>query len=241
MAAGLNPLLGYAAGALTILSPCVLPLVPIVLGAAAQKHRLGPVALAAGLVISFTGVGFVLAVAGDALGIDNELVRNIGAVVLLLVGLALLVPRATHAFERIAAPLAGWAGRRQQGAERFGLAGQALIGALLGLIWSPCVGPTLGAATVLAAQGENLGAVAATMGAFGLGIASVLLLLAFATRSFMSRSRGKLLSAGSKGKFILGALVAAVGLFILTGLDRRAEAAIVQSSPDWLTELTTKF
>ena len=58
----LNPLLAYAAGALTILSPCVLPLVPIVLGSAAQRHRLGPLALAAGLVGSFTIVGFAVAV-----------------------------------------------------------------------------------------------------------------------------------------------------------------------------------
>lgn len=70
MSNALNPVLAYAAGALTILSPCVLPLVPIVLGSAAQRHRFGPLALATGLVISFSLTGFALATVGEAAGID---------------------------------------------------------------------------------------------------------------------------------------------------------------------------
>ena len=149
----LNPVLAYAAGALTILSPCVLPLVPIVLGSAGQNHRYGPLALAAGLVLSFTGVGFALATVGAASGFDGDWVRYFGAALLLLAGIALLVPKLQYWLQGAAAPLSAWASERQSGLERFGLAGQFGIGALLGLVWSPCVGPTLGAATVLAAQG----------------------------------------------------------------------------------------
>lgn len=239
MDAGLNPVLGYAAGALAILSPCVLPLVPIVLGSAAQKHKYGPLALAAGLVVSFTGVGFAVATLGESAGLDGDAVRIFGAVLLLIVGAALIIPGVQHAAERIAAPLMRWAGEKQAGLERFGLFGQAGIGVLLGLVWSPCVGPTLGAATVLAAQGQNLGQVALVMAAFGAGIASVLLLLAFATRGFLTRWRGKLMTAGGNGKRVLGGLVVAVGLLILTGGDRMFEAAVVAHSPDWLTDFTT--
>lgn len=235
----LNPLLGYAAGALTILSPCVLPLVPIVLGSAAQKHRLGPLALAAGLVASFTITGFLLAVLGASAGFDGEIVRLFGAAILALSGLVLVVPRLQTAVTNAAAPLASWAGRQQDGLERFGLAGQAAIGALLGLVWSPCVGPTLGAATALAAQGQDLGQVAAVMLAFGLGIASVLLVLAFATRSVIAKWRGRLMSTGSRGKQALGAILVLVGLFVITGVDRQAERIIVAASPDWLISATT--
>jgi len=236
-----NPLLAYAAGALTILSPCVLPLVPIVLGSAAQKHRFGPLALAAGLVVSFTATGFVIATAGEALGIDSDVVRLVGAVLLLLIGLALIVPYFQRFAERIAAPLANWAGQRQAGLERFGLIGQAGIGVLLGLVWSPCVGPTLGAATVLAAQGQDLGEVGVVMAAFGLGIASVLLILALAARSVIARWRGRLMSAGSGGKKALGALIIAVGLLIVTGTDHLIEGAVLNASPQWLTDLTTSI
>ena len=239
MADALNPALAYAAGALTILSPCVLPLVPIVLGSAAQTHRYGPLALAGGLVVSFTLVGFAVATLGSSLGFDSDLIRMGGAVVLLLVGLALFVPRVQAAVERALAPLANWASARQAGLERFGLTGQVGIGVLLGLVWSPCVGPTLGAATVLAAEGKDLGAVAFVMLAFGLGIASVLLVIALAARGVIARWRGRMMQAGGQGKRVLGALVIVVGVLILTGADRVFEGYVVQASPDWLTNLTT--
>lgn len=237
--ADLNPLLGFAAGALTILSPCVLPLVPIVLGSAAHAHRWGPLALAAGLVVSFTATGFLVATVGVAAGLDGEMLRTAGAVMLLAAGIALLVPHVQTAITRAATPLADWANAKQAGMERFGLAGQAAIGALLGLVWTPCVGPTLGAATALAAQGTDLAAVAITMGAFGLGIASVLLVLALATRTMLSRWRGRMMAAGGSGKRVLGALLSVVGVLILTGTDRMIEGLLVEASPDWLIDLTT--
>ena len=239
MADTLSPLLAFGAGALTILSPCVLPLVPIVLGSAAQQHRYGPLALAAGLVASFTIVGFAVATLGAASGFDAEIVRVFGAVLLALAGIFLLVPAAQALLTRAATPLADWANQRQAGLERFGLAGQAAIGVLLGLVWSPCVGPTLGAATVLAAQGENLGQVAFVMFAFGLGIAAVLLIIAFASRAFLTRWRGKLMSAGGRGKRALGGLLLVVGVMIFTGFDRILEGLLVSASPEWLTDLTT--
>lgn len=241
MSSALNPLLAYGAGALTILSPCVLPLVPIVLGSAAQKHRFGPLALAAGLVVSFTGTGFLVAAFGESLGIDSEIVRFAGAILLVLIGLVLLIPALQHVAERAAAPLANWASRQSGSLDRFGLAGQAGIGLLLGLVWSPCVGPTLGAATILAAQGQDLGEVALVMAAFGLGIASVLLVIALAARGVIARWRGRMLSAGSGGKKLLGVLVIAVGVMIVTGVDRLIEALVVSNSPTWLIDLTTSI
>lgn len=239
MADALNPLLAYAAGALTILSPCVLPLVPIVLGSAAQAHRHGPLALAAGLVGSFTITGFLLATVGATSGFDGDWVRIFGATMLMLAGIVLLLPQFQSLVTRATTPLANWANAKQAGLERHGLAGQAAIGVLLGLVWSPCVGPTLGAATVLAAQGENLTVVAITMAAFGLGIASVLVVLAVATRSMMARWRGKLLSTGAAGKRVFGGLLMIVGVLIFTGGDKMLEGILVAASPDWLVDLTT--
>ena len=237
----LSPVLAYAAGALTILSPCVLPLVPIVLGSAAQAHPRGPLALAGGLVASFTLTGFLLATLGAASGFDGDWVRLLGAALLIAAGLALVVPAAQGLLTRAATPLADWANARKAGMERYGLAGQAAIGVLLGLVWSPCVGPTLGAATVLAAQGENLAMVALTMAAFGLGIASVLLVLAFATRSLLAQWRGRLMSAGGTGKRVLGGLLMVVGVLIMTGSDKLIEGVLVSASPDWLVDLTTSI
>ena len=170
----------------------MLPLVPVVLGSAAQKHRLGPVALALGLIISFTLVGFVLAVFGTKLGVTAEQVRKVGAAILIVAGAYLAHPALQDQVAVRAAPLVAWAGDRQLVIEGSGLHGQFGIGALLGVVWSPCVGPTLGAAIALAAQGRDLGSVALTMAAFGTGIAAALLAIAFLGRSLFNRVRGTL-------------------------------------------------
>lgn len=112
---------------------------------------------------------------------------------------------------------------------------------MLGVVWSPCVGPTLGAASVLAARAENLAVVALTMFAFGIGAALPLCAIGLISREALSRWRSRLLAAGSLGKLLMGATLVAVGTLILTGLDKRVETALVDASPAWLTELTTRF
>ncbi|MCL6683036.1 cytochrome c biogenesis CcdA family protein [Sphingomonas alba] len=235
----LSPILAFGAGSLTILSPCVLPLVPVVLGSAAQKHRLGPVALALGLIISFTLVGFVLAVFGTKLGVTAEQVRKVGAAILILAGAYLAHPALQDQVAVRAAPLVAWAGDRQLAIDGSGLHSQFGIGALLGVVWSPCVGPTLGAAIALAAQGRDLGSVALTMAAFGTGIAAALLVIAFLGRSLFNRVRGSLSGTAKSGKTILGWVLLAVGIAILTGVDRLIEAAFLAHAPDWLIAITT--
>ena len=84
--------LALLAGVLSTLSPCVLPLVPIVLGTAASEHRLGPVALALGVAISFTAIGLFVATVGFSVGLDGEVFRTAAAAVLFCLGVVLMVP-----------------------------------------------------------------------------------------------------------------------------------------------------
>jgi cytochrome c-type biogenesis protein len=233
--------LAFLAGVLTVLSPCVLPLLPIVLGAAASQHRLGPLALAGGLALSFTAIGLFVATIGFAAGLDTGVFRTVSAVVLIGVGLVLLVPRLQEQFALAAAPVSNWAGDYADNFTPGGLAGQFGLGLLLGAVWSPCVGPTLGAASVLAAKGENLPQVALTMLAFGVGAALPLLLLGILSREALMRWRSRLMEGGKAGKTALGLILVAVGLLVATGLDKRLEAILVEASPDWLTQLTTRF
>lgn len=233
--------LAFLAGALSVLSPCVLPLLPIVLGTAASEHRLGPAALAAGLAISFTAIGLFVATMGFAAGLDTGVFRTVSAILLIAVGVVLLVPRLQEQFAVAAGPVSQWAGGYLDGFAATGLAGQFGLGVLLGAVWSPCVGPTLGAASLLAAKGENLGHVALTMLAFGIGAALPLMLLGFVSRDAMMRWRGRLMETGKAGKALLGVLLVTVGLLVATNVDKRLETILVDASPDWLTELTTRF
>lgn len=229
------------AGVLSVLSPCVLPLLPIVLGAAAAEHRWAPVALAAGVAISFTVLGLFVSTVGFAIGLDAALFRVVAAVLLLTVGIVLLVKPLQVRLATAGSPVGNLIEETFGNFSTQGVGGQFMLGLLLGAVWAPCVGPTLGAASVLAAQGENLGQVAATMALFGLGAALPLLLMGLVSREAMARWRGRLLDAGSAGKSVLGVLLVAVGLLILTGLDKSIEAALVAASPDWLTALTTRY
>lgn len=234
-------LFAVLAGLLSTLSPCVLPLLPIVLGAAVGEHRLGPVALAAGVALSFVAIGMFLATAGYALGLDAAIFRKLSASLLLAIGLVLMIPRLSAGFAVAAGPVGGWAQSRFGNFETGGLKGQFALGLLLGAVWSPCVGPTLGAASVLASQGKDLGQVAVVMAAFGVGAALPLLALGVLSREAMMKFKSRLLDAGKGGKIFLGALLALFGVLILTGLDKSLETAIVENSPAWLTELTTRF
>jgi cytochrome c-type biogenesis protein len=241
MTALLNPALAFAAGALTIFSPCVLPLVPIVLGSAGQRHKAGPFALCAGLVLSFTLFGFAIAALGNGLTLDPEHVRQTGAVLMIAAGLLLWSARAQAVLARLASPLANWAQKRQSGLDRFGLVGQALIGILLGMIWIPCVGPTLGAATVLAGQGKDLAQAAFVMVSYAAGISAVLLVIAVAARGLLKRWNPKILSGALLGKSILGGLLILVAILVLTGVDHVIEGFILSASPEWLIDLTTRI
>ena len=233
--------LAFLAGVLSVLSPCVLPLLPVVLGTAQSEHRLGPVALASGLAVSFTIIGLFVATIGFAIGLDTDVFRAISALLLITVGVVLLAPRLQQQVAVAAGPMGNWVDDRIGGFSATSLWGQFGLGVLLGAVWVPCVGPTLGAASILAAKGEDLGQVALAMLAFGVGAALPLMVLGFVSREAMIRWRGRLMEAGKGGKMLFGALLIAVGLLVATGADKRVEAFLVEASPQWLTELTTRY
>lgn len=237
----LTPALAFLAGVLTILSPCVLPLAPILVSSATAQHRFGPLALAVGLGLSFSVVGLFVATIGFAIGLDGETLRIAAGLTMLAVGLVLVVPRLELTFAGAAGPLSNWASERTSAFPSNGLWGQAALGGLLGIVWSPCVGPTLGAASALAAQGKDLLSVAFAMATFGLGAALALTTIGYSARAAIRRHRGSLNAVGKHGKRFLGWALVLVAVLVLSGLDRALETALVNLSPAWLTNLTTRY
>jgi cytochrome c-type biogenesis protein len=235
-----SPALALVAGVLSVMSPCVLPLLPIVLGAAASQGKWGPAALAIGLSTSFVAVGMFVATIGFAVGLDGDVFRDAAAVLMVAIGLVLMLPGFQAQLAVASGPIANWADTRFGGV-RSGTAGQFWVGVLLGAVWSPCYGPTLGAASVVAAQGRDLGEVGIIMFAFAIGAALPLLAFGLLSRETMMRWRHRLASAGKNAKIGLGALFVAIGVLVLTNLDKSIETKLVELSPQWLTDLTTRF
>jgi cytochrome c-type biogenesis protein len=233
--------LGLAAGALSTLSPCVLPLIPLLVASALNAHRWGAFALGIGLALSFTIVGIFVATVGAAVGLDPDTFRTVGAAILGAFGLILLVPHLQNLFMRSTGALSNSGNQLLARVTFEGLTGQFIVGLLLGVVWSPCVGPTLGAATTLASEGKDLGQIGLLMLLFGIGAAAPLVLLGSLSRTSLMKVRGRLLAAGKVGRQLLGVVFLTLGILIATGLDKSLETWVLNQTPDWLTALTTKF
>jgi len=233
--------LSYAAGALSTLSPCVLPLLPIILLGALEQHAWGPVALAAGLSASFAGVGIFLVSLGYSLGVDPTAFRLGVAALILIIGIVLLVPALQNRFALAAAPVTvgGQALIERLRPSRIG--GQFGLGMLLGAIWSPCSGPTLGAAIALAAQSETTGRAATVMAMFSLGAATPILALAYGSRQAIVARHDLLARTSRIAKPLMGAALVGIGVFVLTGFDKVVEASLTGAMPDWLVTVTTRL
>lgn len=233
--------LGFVAGTASTLSPCVLPLLPLALGPALAVNRLAVAALLAGLVLSFASIGIFVATVGFAIGLDGEVFRTVSAVLLAGLGGVLLSDALQQRFALATGGISSVGGRLIARINPDSIRGQFVLGVLLGAIWSPCTGPTLGAASMLAAQGRSLANAIAVMIAFGIGTSVPLLIIGSLSRTMMMRWRGKMMTAGNAGKLILGGSAVTVAVLILTGTDHALESALVAASPVWLTDLTTRF
>ena len=222
--------LAFVAGLLTALSPCVLPLLPLVMGSAA-RNRYGPTALAAGFVTTFTAIGVLLASLGTALGLSDTIVRTTSAALLVAAGVLMVSPRLQHSAGRWLSPLASASARLSAHAGQ-GIGAQFFVGALLGGVWSPCVGPTLGAALGLVTQSETLAHAAAIMAAFGLGSATLLLAAGYASRAVIGQ-RLRLVQAGDRGRLVFGIVLLLVGASVASGIDKVVESLVLARLPQW--------
>jgi len=233
--------LSIAAGSLTTLSPCVFPLLPLVLGGAVQRHRAAPIAMGIGMALSFAALGVVLGSLGDVLGLNPENVRHGAAIMLIAFGLVMLVPAFDRRLNQWIAPLASGANQATASLDQGSLKGAFLLGGLLGLIWSPCSGPLLGSALTLVASEGGAARGALVLGLFGVGAATPLVAAAYLSRAGFARIRHWVLAHGSQGKKVFGAILLMVGLAILTGADRWIEIQIDDVLPDAWLALTMRF
>lgn len=233
--------LSFIAGLLTTLNPCVLPMLPLVLAGTMSGGRLGPLAFAGGMVLSFTILGLFIATIGIGLGITQRVLQQAAALMFILFGLILLMKPLQERMALATTGLATSANRLAGHADIGGLAGPFLIGTLAGALWAPCSGPSLGAAIALAAESGGLWPAAMRMLAFGVGATVILLVLAYGSRAAIMERRNALLSATGWIKTAAGALFIAIGLMVLLGIDKTFEAFLTRHMPDWLIDITTSL
>jgi cytochrome c biogenesis protein CcdA len=234
----LELIFAYLAGILTLINPCVLPVLPIVLASSLHRDRRAPIALAAGLSTAFVALGLGVNALGPVLGLDMEDVSRGAALVMVVFGLVMLVPALGDRFSMATSGLAARAGLQIDQISDAGLGGQFLSGTLLGAVWSPCIGPTLGAAIALASTGESLGRAGAIMLAFALGVSTLILVLAYGAKSAIRRRQSALRVLAERAKPIMGIVFILVGAALWFRLNHILETWLINTLPPWLIDFS---
>lgn len=219
-------LFAFLAGLATVLSPCVLPVLPLLLSTSVGGGRWRPLSIVLGLAATFTVATLGVAATVQAFAVPAVWLRIIAIVALGLFGLSMLVPAVARAFERAFSPLARLVNTGSMGKSFLG--GFAL-GACLGLVWAPCVGPIM--ATVIAlttTTGLTTTGVAITL-AYTLGAGVPMLLIGFGARGF-----AKSLRQGSRSvvlQRVFGGITLVICAALLFGLDTRFETFALANLP----------
>lgn len=231
--------LAMLAGFLTILAPCILPLLPFLLGTSGGRSRLRPLMIIAGFVGSFSVIGAAFATAGTFLGVSNDALRTVAVVLLLVFGSALvfeplydrLIAAIQPALARLGAGVSGGSATRKDAWS--GLA----VGVSLGLIWTPCAGPILGAILTLAVHSGDFITTMLLMFAYAVGAGAPMLAIAYGSHALQAR----LAAFGRHQRalnIVFGVLIIATAVAILTGYDLVIQSYLVQFYPE---EFITKL
>lgn len=231
----------YGAGLLTLINPCVVPVLPIVIASALQSGRWGPVMMALGLSLSFVTLGVTVTAFGHLIGLDQITLTRAGAVLMILFGAVLLLPQGSALMTSATAGLSTRADARIDTLDRQSTRGQFLGGLLLGAVWSPCIGPTLGSAIGLASTGESLLHATAIMMFFAAGVSTLILGLAYGTRGAIGRHNQKLRNIAQNARPILGATFLLVGIGLLLEWHHVLEAWLIGIMPAWLIDLSVSL
>jgi cytochrome c-type biogenesis protein len=232
-------LLSWLSGSLSTLSPCVFPLLPMVLAGVVQGHRWGPLAMGVGMAMTFAGVGVLLGALGPVLGLDAAHLRMLGAVLLMVMGLVIWVPALNQSLTQWMTPLASGAHAMSAHLQGQTLRSAWLLGALLGLVWSPCSGPLLASALILAASEHGAGSGAVVLGFFGLGAATPLVVVAYASRHGFQAMRQGVQDHGEQAKKIMGAAIFWTGLAVASGADKWLAVQVLRLLPEsWMQAIS---
>ena len=216
--------LALAGGLLTILSPCVLPIVPLIIGRSFKTHRIGPLALVAGLICGFAAIGSLLGIASAWFVDFANILRGIAIACLLFFGLLAIFPKLSYWV------FSHWQFGNVREPAQPNLWGEFAIGTQLGLLWTPCAGSALGSILVLAAVKHDILAALILLTFYGLGAGIPLLILAYSSR-YLSQSWRWLIPHTAKLQRIGGILMSGTAIAILLGWDIEIQLLLLPLFP----------
>ena len=230
-------LFAFVAGILTILSPCILPVIPLVVGTASGGSSRRLIGIVVGFAGTFVAVTVLLAAALAAAGLTTDRLRLLSALLLLLFGATLAIPPMGRWFETRSSVPARVGGVLFDTRPGSGVLGGIVLGGAIGVVWAPCVGPIMAAVIATAVTAGPTPEAAAIALAYAAGAALPLLLVGrLGRRAIDAIGRPEWRARAVQ---LFGALMMATAVLIATGFDVPLQAAVAGTLPDgWSTALT---
>lgn len=226
-------LFAFLAGLVTILSPCILPVLPIVLSGSVSEGKKRPLGIVAGFVISFTFFTLFLSAIVKATGISSDLLRNISVVLIILLGVSLVIPQAQLLFEK----LFSYFSQFSNSSTKDGFWPGVAVGLSLGLLWTPCVGPILASVISLALTGSVNGSAALITFAYALGTSLPMLAITYGGRALLQKVPW-LLRNSAHIQQGFGVVMVIIGVALFFNVDRQFQSWLLQKFPQYGTGLT---
>jgi cytochrome c-type biogenesis protein len=226
----LQILIAILAGVLTVAAPCILPLLPILLGTAVgQTSRSRPLFIVAGFILVFSLASLFISLVARHLGISPNSIRTLAIIVLGLFGLLMIWPQP---FELATRRLSAWFGSmgRVGTSAGTGNIGGLVLGMTLGIVWTPCAGPVLGSVLTLVAAQQNFLTAGILLVAYALGAAVPMLLIAYGGQYATAKVRSIAKYAGFLQR-AFGIVIVLLALAIYFNYDTQIYALILQHYP----------
>lgn len=225
----------FIAGVVTVLSPCILPVLPIVLSGSVGGDKRKPLGVVTGFVLSFTFFTLFLSAIVQATGVSADSLRSFSIVILVLFGISLLVPAVQQWIEVLFSKLAN-RGPKQKGPVT-SFWGGVVVGVSLGILWTPCVGPILASVISLAITGSVTGSAFFITLAYSLGTAIPMLAITYGGRQLLTKNAWLLNNTGTIQK-AFGVLMILTAIGIYFNVDRRFQTYILETFPQYGVGLT---
>ena len=227
-------LFAFLAGIVTILSPCILPILPIVLASSVDNGKKRPLGIVTGFITSFTFFTLTLSAIVKATGLSADGLRTVAVVVVALFGMSMLIPKFQLFVEKMLSQIAGLSPKNSQDT---GFVGGIFVGLSLGLVWAPCVGPILASVITLAATSTlNFSAFIITL-AYSLGTAIPMFGITYGGRTLLNRVPWLLKNTGTIQK-AFGILMIVTAIAIFFNVDRKFQTYVLETFPSYGVGLT---
>lgn len=227
-------LVAFISGLVTILAPCIWPLLPVILSASAVGGKRKSVGITLGIVVSFAILTLSISYLVSALKFDPNILRIVAVLVIGLLGITLIVPFVSVKMEALASRLTGKFGKRLSGGDSFGSG--LVVGIALGIVWTPCAGPILATiATLAATRAVNLGIVLVTL-VYVIGVGIPLFFFSIFSSQFFAKSQFLNKYTGRIQQFF-GVIMVLTAILVYTNYDKVIETKLLDSFPSYSTLL----